>query len=63
MRGWYDEVLLLYGPVGHTHNGIDADHKIHNQDLGAYTAGTLGEWVSKYHQVCIVLHYPVVDSH
>ena len=31
-RGWYDVVELYYGPVGHTHNGVDADHKIHNQD-------------------------------
>jgi hypothetical protein len=30
----YDEVLFLYGPVGHTHNGIDAKHKTHNQNLG-----------------------------
>lgn len=28
---WYDEVLMLYGPVGHTHNGIDACHRTHNQ--------------------------------
>jgi hypothetical protein len=29
-------------PVGHTHNGIDAIHKIHNQNLGNFVAGTLG---------------------
>ena len=29
----YDEVQFLYGPVGHTHNGIDAKHKTHNQSL------------------------------
>lgn len=28
---WYTEVQLLWGPVGHTHNGIDACHRIHNQ--------------------------------
>ena len=30
----YDSILFLYGPVGHTHNGIDAKHKTHNQNLG-----------------------------
>ena len=33
MRGWYDNVRMLFGPVGHTHNGIDAKHKIHNENL------------------------------
>jgi hypothetical protein len=28
---WFREVYLLYGPVGHTHNGIDAAHRIHNE--------------------------------
>ena len=23
-KGYYDEVLFLFGPVGHTHNGVDA---------------------------------------
>jgi hypothetical protein len=31
--GWYDEVELLFGPVGHTHNGIDSQHSIHNKQL------------------------------
>ena len=35
-HGWYDVVEFLYGPVGHTHNGIDATHKTHNQSLGRY---------------------------
>ena len=26
--GWFDEVQLLFGPVGHTHNGVDAVHKV-----------------------------------
>lgn len=45
VMGIYDEVQLLYGPVGHTHNGIDAKHKVHNVDLGRMCAGTFGEWV------------------
>ena len=32
--GWFDSVELRFGPVGHTHNGMDAVHKIHNVDLG-----------------------------
>lgn len=32
----YDNVLFLYGPVGHTHNGIDATHRQHNQGLARY---------------------------
>ena len=49
--GWFDEVEMLFGEVGHTHNGVDAIHKIHNQDLGTYTAGCIGEWVSNYRKV------------
>ena len=41
LNGVYDEVQMLYGPVGHTHNGIDAWHKTHNNDLGKFAAGTL----------------------
>ena len=47
-EGWFDEVELLYGPVGHTHNGVDAAHKIHNQNVGRYQAGDLGHFVSNY---------------
>lgn len=28
LRGWFEEVQLLFGPVGHTHNGVDAEHKV-----------------------------------
>jgi hypothetical protein len=24
--GWYDDVHLMYGMPGHTHNGVDASH-------------------------------------
>lgn len=47
-RGWFDEVQLLFGPVGHTHNGIDATHKIHNDNCGTRVAGTLGEWAMRF---------------
>ena len=49
-RGWYDEIILLYGPVGHTHNGIDAVHKVHNQNLARFNAGNLGDWINLYPQ-------------
>ena len=28
---WYDEVNIVYGPVGHTHTGVDAEHRKHNR--------------------------------
>ena len=33
-RGWYDSVEIWFGPVGHTHNGNDAVHHIHNNIAG-----------------------------
>jgi len=38
----------MYGPAGHTHNGIDANHNTHNEHVGANTSGTLGEFVSLF---------------
>ena len=46
--GWFDEVELLFGPVGHTHNGVDATHKIHNVDVARHTSGDLGHFVHHY---------------
>jgi hypothetical protein len=40
MRGWFDEIQLLYGPVGHTHNGNDAVHFVHNNIAGNFTSLT-----------------------
>ena len=47
-RGWFDEVYLEYGPPGHTHNGTDAVHRIHNRVAGNYQSGTLGEFQSMW---------------
>jgi hypothetical protein len=33
LRGWYDEVFLLFPIVGHTHNGTDATHNSHNNGV------------------------------
>ena len=50
-EGWFDSVEFLFGEVGHTHNGVDATHKIHNVDVGNLYAGTLGEYVANYRKV------------
>jgi hypothetical protein len=47
-NGWFDEIQLLFGPVGHTHNGVDATHKIHNVNVGCYISGDLGHFVQNY---------------
>jgi GNAT superfamily N-acetyltransferase len=44
--GWFDEVLLLFGPVGHTHFWIDQMHGVHNRELCNHTAGDLGHLLS-----------------
>ena len=45
---WFDEIELLFGPVGHTHNGVDATHKIHNQNVASNFSGDLGHFVYNY---------------
>ena len=47
-NGWFDSVELVFGPVGHTHNGVDSVHKIHNRDVGGYLSGDLGHFVYNY---------------
>lgn len=45
---WFDEVILIFGEVGHTHNGVDATHRTHNESMGIYCAACFGEWVNNY---------------
>jgi hypothetical protein len=45
---FFDVVEVVYGIVGHTHNGGDAVHKIHNRDVGKYWAGDLGHWIHNF---------------
>jgi hypothetical protein len=45
---WFDEVELIFGPVGHTHNGVDACHKIHNQNVAGCVSGDIGHFVQNY---------------
>lgn len=48
MQNWFDEIELLFGPVGHTHNGNDAVHYIHNQIAGNYCSITPAELFQNY---------------
>jgi len=48
MRGWFREVEMLFGPVGHTHNGNDAYHCCHNQLVGNHEAVTLNEYIGHF---------------
>lgn len=50
-NGWFDSVELLFGEVGHTHNGVDAVHKIHNVDLGGLFSADFGQLVFNYPSV------------
>ena len=50
MRGWYDEIQLIYGPPGHTHNGGDQQHQIHNEILGNFTSPTFVHLLARYPQ-------------
>ena len=50
-NGWFDSVELLFGEVGHTHNGVDTVHKVHNVDLGALFSADFGHLVFNYPSV------------
>ena len=45
---WFDEVELLFGPVGHTHNGNDSCHNCHNNMCGHFSSVTLGEFFDTF---------------
>jgi hypothetical protein len=47
-RKWYDDIQILFGPVGHTHNGNDAIHYIHNQVVGNFVSITPTELFLNY---------------
>ena len=47
-RRWFKTIRLEYGPPGHTHNGNDAVHAIHNMVAGNFTSLTLGEFVKAW---------------
>ena len=45
---WFDSIELIFGQVGHTHGGDDAQHHIHNVNLGLYFAATLVSWIKNF---------------
>jgi hypothetical protein len=49
-RGWYDVIYPVYGPTGHTHNGGDQQHQIHNEVLGNFTSPTPVHFLARYPQ-------------
>jgi hypothetical protein len=49
-RGWYDSIKLVYGMPGHTHNGGDQQHQIHNEVLGNFTSLTPVHLLARYPQ-------------
>jgi len=48
VRGWFREIEMMFGPVGHTHNGNDAYHYCHNQLVGNHEAVTLNESLAHF---------------
>ena len=46
--GWFDDVNLVFGPVGHTHNGVDSNQDVHNNVVGGFFSGDLGHFVSHF---------------
>jgi hypothetical protein len=56
MLGWYDEIEIVFGPVGHTHNGVDAQHQIHNEILGNKTSATFVHHIAHYCQSWVQPH-------
>ena len=47
-RNWFDQIELYFGPVGHTHNGCDGVHFVHNQICGNYVSITPAELFRNY---------------
>ena len=46
--GWFDEIELLYGPVGHTHGGNDTNHNVHNNVCANFNSVTLPEFLNTF---------------
>jgi hypothetical protein len=50
--------VVYYGILGHTHFGIDRDHKIHNNNVGAYMAMTLADWIANFQRAWATTEKP-----
>jgi len=48
MRGWFDEIEMMFGPVGHTHNGNDAVHRGHNQGISNHMSYCMAKFFQNY---------------
>ena len=48
LRRVYDEDEMLYGQVGHTHNGIDQAHNVFNNTVKSYTLGDLAQVIKAF---------------
>jgi hypothetical protein len=48
LLGWFDEIELLFGPVGHTHNGNDSVHHCHNNIAGNVACVTLADFLRNF---------------
>lgn len=47
---WFETIELLFGPVGHTHNGNDSVHNCHNNIAGDFNSVTLADFLSIFPQ-------------
>jgi len=56
IKNWFDSIELLFGPVGHTHNGVDHQHQIHNEILGNFTSLNFVELVARFEQAWSMEH-------
>jgi len=50
-HGYFSKIELLYGPVGHTHNGNDAVHYVHNNLVGNFESVSLPEFFKHFYAV------------
>jgi hypothetical protein len=55
-RKWYDEASNLFGPVGHTHNGVDAEHSHHNSELMLFPYPYLGSLLEGFERAWYASH-------
>jgi len=45
---WFETIELLFGPVGHTHNGNDSVHHCHNNIAGDFNMISLPEFLTTF---------------
>ena len=50
VRKWYDTIVIVFGPPGHTHNGGDKQHQILNEILFNFYLPTFVHMLRRYPQ-------------